>query len=264
MTKLDEITANGSSEDKLESMLEFFQKEVMQTFREAQTSLVEQRMEEDVTEYKTMMMTEKLKVAENITNKYAVVSREYSKQNKGLNENHLKIVDEEQNKREQIRKNFDQHIEQVTAKIEEDENKENEVVKETKELQDKYEALCKEIEEKTKMMDDEIAKKQESSKTIQDQIVASINEKKTEMASQSQQYAQAIVMKSTEEQELVKILNDYREKFSGMEKALNKSRSTFKAYDKQLKALETQVKNLTQEKEKLAAPKKSNKKKKNK
>jgi len=103
----------------------------------------------------------KQRAAEGITQKYALLSREYTSQNKLLNENHVQIVDEEKKKRTTIAENFENHIKSVTQKVEQDDGTENDVVKETRELEEKYESIKKEIDEKATAMDEEIKKKEE-------------------------------------------------------------------------------------------------------
>ena len=112
----------------------------------------------------------------------------------------------EKKKRNQISKNFEDHIKTVTEKIEDDGGAENEVVKETKELEEKYESIKKEIDEKSVAMDEEIKKKEEGAQALEQQIISTINEKKVDMASQQEQYEKAIEFKKKEEEDLLKIL----------------------------------------------------------
>jgi len=177
-----------------------------------------------------------------------------------LNENHLSIVEDEVQKRSQIQENFESHIAQVTKKIDEDGEGENEVVKETRELEEKYESINKEIMDKTQQMDEEIQKKEESSKAIKEQINTTLASKQEDMQSQLEQYKAAILTKQKEEEDLFKILQDYREKYGQMDKALGKSRLSFKQYDKQIKLLDQQIQLLQQQKVKLTKTRSKKKK----
>ena len=180
--------------------------EVNPAFQHVQKKHVELKLEDEVLQHKQVLLENKLRTAEGITQKYALLSREYTNQNKMLNENHISIVDEEKKKRNQISKNFEDHIKTVTEKIEDDGGAENEVVKETKELEEKYESIKKEIDEKSVAMDEEIKKKEEGAQALEQQITSTINEKKVDMASQQEQYEKAIEFKKKEEEDLLKIL----------------------------------------------------------
>ena len=101
-----------------------------------------------------------------------MVTREYQDQNKHFMQKHEEIKASEIQKREQIEENFEGHIKQIKQQmVDERENLkvkneapdadageseyfENEVVKENKMLQHKYEELMKEIAEKSKLMED--------------------------------------------------------------------------------------------------------------
>ena len=88
-----------------------------------------------------------------------MLTREYQSQNKKLKDNHESIIKSEQEKREQIISNFENHLKQIREQIRDDAKKleedgGGEVVKENNQLQTQYDALMKEIEEKSKLMDD--------------------------------------------------------------------------------------------------------------
>lgn len=209
-------------------------------------------------------MENKQRAAEGITQKYALLSREYTSQNKLLNENHVQIVDEEKKKRTTIAENFENHIKSVTQKVEQDDGTENDVVKETRELEEKYESIKKEIDEKATAMDEEIKKKEEGAQALEQQINTTIVEKRNDLASQQEQYAKAIEFKQKEEEDLLRILQDYKEKYGSMDKALAKSRLSFKQYDKQIKQLESQIQDQRNEKAKFLQKAQQPKKKKGK
>jgi uncharacterized coiled-coil DUF342 family protein len=48
----------------------------------------------------------------------------------------------------------------------------------------------------------------------------------------------------TEEKELIKVLNDYKGKYTEFDKAMKKSRETFKNYDKEIKNMDKKVNQL--------------------
>lgn len=213
-------------------------------------------------QHKQVLLENKQRAAEGITQKYALLSREYTNQNKMLNENHVAIVDEEKKKRTQIAENFENHIKTVTDKIDDDNEGENEVVKETRELEEKYQSIKKEIDEKSVAMDEEIKKKEEGASALEQQISSTIQEKKVDMVSQQEQYEKAIEMKKKEEEDLLNILTDYKEKYGSMDKALGKSRQSFKQYEKQIKQLEASIQAHRNEKAKFLQKSQQQKKKK--
>jgi hypothetical protein len=71
----------------------------------------------------------------------------------------------------------------VTQKVELDDATESEVVKETRELEEKYNSIKKEIDEKAEAMDEEIKKKEEGAQALEQQINSTIVEKKNDLAS---------------------------------------------------------------------------------
>lgn len=106
-----------------------------------------------------VVIAEQVKRAQLILNKYEILTREYQNQNKSLKENHERIIKGEQQKRQEIIANFENHLKTIKQQIKEDTERfeaqgGGEVAKENATLKTQYEALCKEIEEKSKLMDD--------------------------------------------------------------------------------------------------------------
>lgn len=138
------------------------------------------RLQEELNEFKLgSVYADQVKRAQLILSKYEVLTREYQSQNKKLKDNHESIIRGEQEKRAQIISNFENHLKQIREQIREDAQKleadgGGEVVKENNQLRTQYEALMKEIEEKSKLMDDQIAEKEKSSSTIEEDMTKKI------------------------------------------------------------------------------------------
>ena len=94
--------------------------------------------------------------ADLIKQRYEQITREYNSQNKQFTEKHDEIRKAEAAKREDILKNFDDHINSVKAQMADDAKKSREenanVTKDTEDLKGKYEELKKETEEKMGIM----------------------------------------------------------------------------------------------------------------
>lgn len=113
--------------------------------------------------------------ADLIRQKFELVTREYSDQNKHFAAKHEEIKAAEIQKRDQISENFESHISQITKQMDEERESlkiknesakegepqwfENEIVKENVMLQQKYDELMKEIEEKSKLMETQLLAK---------------------------------------------------------------------------------------------------------
>ena len=171
-----------------------------------------------------------------------MLTREYQNQNKTLKENHERIIQSEQTKRREIIQNFENHLSQIKQQIREDAEKMeaeggNEVVKENAKLKTQYEELMKEIEEKSKLMDDQIAEKDKTSGTIEEEMLKKIYAQEEEIKKQIVIYQEQAKIKGEEERELTKVLADYRKKYEEFNKAMKKSRETFKVYEGEIKNL---------------------------
>ena len=86
-----------------------------------------------------MILTEQLRKSQLILQKYEILTREYQSQNKNLKENHERIISGEQNKRQEIIANFENHLNTIKAQIKEDTEKfmqdgQSEVAKENEKL----------------------------------------------------------------------------------------------------------------------------------
>jgi chromosome segregation ATPase len=249
--ELDAKATGAASDQTLDSLFEFFKSSVLPAFTSMQKDLQNAKLGEELDGYKVLLLDNKTKTAEAMKSRYEVITREFSNQNKQLTDNHNQIVSAEEKKREEIRANFNDHINSVTSKMQEDYKGESSVVEETKNLETQYLDLLKEIEEKTKLMDDEIKNKSESTQSIQGQIKGTIDEKRQEMTSQADAFKKGIVMKIEEEKNLLEILKDYKAKYGEFDKSMKKSRDTFKQFTKEIKMLDANIKLQEQEKTKL-------------
>ena len=195
------------------------------------------------------------------------MTREYNDQNKHFQTKHEEIKLQEIQKRDQISRNFEDHIiqirqqmddERVALRIPNDEPREgepevweNEVVKENALLNHKYEELLKEIAEKSELMASQLEGKEGSSQKMEAQIQQDLDKQEKNVEQQAQLYAEQTEQKLKEKEELQKILKDYKGKYAEFEKATKKSKQYYQNFEKEVRQQEQRKKVLQQQKAQL-------------
>ena len=143
-------------EQRADGMNELFSERLVPFMREIYSSIIENQVQEQLYYQQTLEYQNRGAKADIIRQKYEQISREYNAQNKQFAERHFDIKNDEQAKREQILKNFDEHLGTIRFQMAEDVEKskeENELLKkETADLEAKFEDLKKECVEKMEMM----------------------------------------------------------------------------------------------------------------
>jgi hypothetical protein len=126
---------------------------------------------------------------------------------------------------------------------------ENEIVKENRMLELKFEDLMKEINEKTVLMDEQIVSKDINSTAVEEKIQKDIADQEVQVQEKTDIYLKQTEKKRDEEKELLKILKDYRQKFTEFDKANKKTKDYYKNFEKEIRALDTKRKDLERQKD---------------
>ena len=126
---------------------------------------------------------------------------------------------------------------------------ENEIVKENRMLELKFEDLMKEINEKTVLMDEQIVSKDINSTAVEEKIQKDIADQEVQVQEKTDIYLKQTEKKREEEKELLKILKDYRQKFTEFDKANKKTKDYYKNFEKEIRALDTKRKDLERQKD---------------
>jgi hypothetical protein len=120
--------------------------------------------------------SEKAKIADQILQKYQVLSKEYQGQAKSFKEKHEEIKAGEVQKRDSIINNFETHYKTIKEQMAEDhkqlcdEEGKLLIFKENADLQTKYEEINKEIIEKGELMAKQIIEKDEGTNKLTDNL----------------------------------------------------------------------------------------------
>lgn len=178
-TQLNQIMGNQSTDNdaKVAELYKFYQEKVADELKNIHKRQIEEKLREELNDYKYGLYETQLKKAQLIMSKYEVLTREYQNQNKTFSEKHQLIIDTEKKRREEIITNFENHLTQIKKQIKEDQDKlidGNEIVKENKMLQEKYDDLIKEIEEKSEIMEKQLDEKEKTSGTIEEEMSTKI------------------------------------------------------------------------------------------
>ena len=134
------------------------------------------KLHQEILDFKLdILLDHQAKKASLIFSKYELLTREYQNQNKNLKENHERIINSEQVKRQEIISNFENHLAQIRTQIREDADKleadgGGDIVKENTMLKTQFDALMKEIDEKSLLMDNQIEEKEKTSGTIEEEM----------------------------------------------------------------------------------------------
>jgi len=147
-------------------MADLFNEEVIEFYRKSFTDIVAISTEEITNQYLSEFHAERSQNAENILQKYAMLSKEYQNQSKEFKTKHDEITVQEQNKRQEIIKNFENHYENIKQQMDEeqtqlvDENGQYIIEKETLKLEENYADLIKQIKEKEELMEKSLEEKE--------------------------------------------------------------------------------------------------------
>jgi flagellar biosynthesis regulator FlbT len=80
----------------LDEMFKYYEEEVFEELKEVHKQIVAKKIMEELMSFKTESIYEDhLRKANEILNKYEILTREYQSQNKNLKENHDRIIAEE-------------------------------------------------------------------------------------------------------------------------------------------------------------------------
>ena len=161
--------------------------------------------------------------AELVTKKYEVITREYDSQNKSFDSKHKQIMAEEEQRKKDIVANFEAHVKNIREQMESERTAPDriETKEETKSLTEKYKEMEIEVTEK-------IGKMKEAGESID---MKNIDEEMRKLATAQIEEIEKnatflrgqATLKEKEEEELLRVLKDYRSKFNEFEKAAKKS-----------------------------------------
>ena len=166
--KLQKIYKNGDldNKQKIAAMADLFNEEVIEFYKKSFTDIVSISTEEITNQYLSEFHQERSQNSEAILQKYAMLSKEYQNQSKEFKTKHEEITIQEQNKRADIIKNFEDHYGNIKQQMDEeqtqllDENGNYIIEQETKKLLENYEDLTKQIAEKEELMEKSLAEKE--------------------------------------------------------------------------------------------------------
>ena len=142
-------------------MNDIFTERVIALLRQINEATIDSQIDEQLYYQQTIEYQNRGEKAEIIKQKYEQITREYNAQNKQFQERHIEIKADEQKKREDIVKNFDEHLRTIKQSMEKDvsqsqeENKQ--LIVETSDLENKYEDLKKECAEKIELMNTQMS-----------------------------------------------------------------------------------------------------------
>lgn len=261
---LNQIVSNQATDNdtKVQELYKFYQERVFEELKSLHKKQIEEKLKEELNDYKCSLYETQLKKAQLIMSKYELLTREYQGQNKSFTERHDIIINNEKKRRDEIISNFENHLTQIKKQMREENDSmanNNEIAKENQMLQEKYDDLVKEIEEKSQIMDTQLSEKEKTSGQIEEDMQQKIASQEEEIKKQIQVYKEQTEIKIGEEKELIKVFNDYKAKYDEFDKALKKSRETFKRYETEIKNMNKRIQVLEQEKKQLSSDKKKGK-----
>jgi hypothetical protein len=126
MSKGSGQAAELSIEQRSEAVNDLFTKSVIPLLREIHSASIESAIAEQLFYQQTLEYQNRNAKADIIRQKYEQITREYNAQNKQFQERHVEIRTDEQSKREQILKNFDEHLSTIRSQMAEDVSKSKE------------------------------------------------------------------------------------------------------------------------------------------
>lgn len=177
-------------------------------------------------EYLVEFHDERLHASKILLDKYNLLSKEYSIQNKDFKTKHEQIKADEKRKFEEIKDNFENHFKSIRDQMDEEQKQlvdENGVYlmdKESDELEVQYQELLKEIAEKEELMDKSRSEKESTRKTLTEEMQKTLESQGTQLVGDTEKYKEAVKAKKTEEAEYTKMLKEYRERYQEFDKCL--------------------------------------------
>ncbi len=209
------LRAQLAKMEEPEEIYQLYMNKSQELHRQLKKDFNHTKIECEMLDLQHTIMVQKAARAQEILNKYELMTREYQSQNKMLKERHEMIVQQEKEKRKQIIENFENHISGIRQKMEEDKAamQDSEIVKDNDMLRKQYEELMKEIDEKEGLMKNELDKKAEASQGIEEKMAQKIQDQEKEILEQIKIYEEQTTIKKNEEKELLKVLNDYKSKY---------------------------------------------------
>ena len=170
-------------------------------------------------EYLVEFHEERQHASKILLDKYNLLSREYSIQNKDFKTKHEQIKADEIRKFEEIRDNFENHFKSIREQMDEEQKQlvDEEGVyvmdKESDELEKQYEELLAEITDKEQLMDKSRTEKESTRKTLTEEMKKTMESQGTQLVDDIEKYKEAIKAKKTEETEYQKMLKEYRDRY---------------------------------------------------
>ena len=220
--------AEMSLEERAEVLNDLFLNELVPFLREVNVAVIDAQVEEQLYYQQTLEFQNRGQKAELIRQKYETITREFNGQNKQFQERHAEICVEEVSKREQILKNFDEHLVTIRSQMSEDVAKsreENELIRqETETLQTQYADLYAECTEKKELMQKQLAEQESKTSNIEETLHSQITTQAEELKKNVEVYRENTKIKLEEEKQLLKVLTDYKGKFKEFQKATKSSK----------------------------------------
>ena len=155
-----------------------------------------------------------------------MLSKEYQGQSKEFQTKHGEITIQEQNKRSEIIKNFENHYDNIKQQMDEeqaqllDEDGSYHIEKETQKLQENYDDLLTQIKEKEELMDKSLTEKESGKANLKEQMETTLSTQQEQLKKEIEDYREACDKKVKEEQELDNVLKQYRERYQEFDKGL--------------------------------------------
>ena len=111
-------------------------------------------------------------------------------------------------------------------------------------LEEKYKELLKEIEEKSALMEKELSNKEEGTAKIQEQMTEQLSTQEVDVKKQIEIYSEQAKLKKKEEEEMQKVLNEYKTRYNEFEKSVKQSKKTLGQYEKQISQMNKRIDSL--------------------
>ena len=165
-----------------------------------------------------------------------------------MKDRHSLISQEEAAKREQICKNFDDHLETIKSQMSSDvaqSKAENDMIKkETDELEIKYEELKLECAEKKAIMITSLEEQDGKQESIEQALDTQISSQAEEVKKRAEVYQLETAKSIAEEEQLFKVLKEYKSKYQEFQKANKFSKLNQKKFAKDVQILGNHQKQL--------------------
>ena len=174
-----------------------------------------------------------------------------------MKDRHSLISQEEAAKREQICKNFDDHLKTIKSQMSSDvaqSKAENDMIKkETDELEIKYEELKLECAEKKAIMIASLEEQDGKQESIEQALDTQISSQAEEVKKRAEVYKLETAKSIAEEEQLFKVLKEYKSKYQEFQKANKFSKLNQKKFAKDVQILGNHQKQLQTQHDDLMA-----------